>query len=625
MHLRLNRKTITALYHDAKKGRPVLKLLRVEHTPDQLRFTTWVQVDLAPFPMEQLREIREGLASVIAVHGVKGVVYDLDRWIAALGKGTHELKELKARTIRQFESLLIHTLLLVPGPRLYRHRSGKAWDAFFVTEVEWHAKREDSRGGVTPEHVTMDVAYRRHNETKTFTVSFWADDCLKRTATEALGAQGYLTETPELREDYEDAHARYLELHGKVGRQMLAHGVGDYDRDDVALNDDAHNHWRRYRDSESPPLDHEGQPGRVVIDAVSEKNVDAEESEDARSAGTYFNTWFWTRQRKPKAAVTRPEYQGKRGTTVILDHDEDEAEEDEDDREEMEGELTVEEFEGKKRQVTLADVPTHPDVTVFSFDQHRRLSIHVTQLADYVYDADLGDKLVLPDETRELVGLLLAHKGVFQDIVRGKGGGAVVLCAGPPGVGKTLTAEVYAEVAQRPLYSVQCSQLGINPTELEKQLLVAFKRAQRWNAIMLLDEADVYVAARGTDLKQNAIVGVFLRVLEYYRGVLFMTTNRADLVDDAIASRCLARIDYTVPTPAQQFRIWEVLAQTMSVQAPKAELHKITKEFPRLSGRDVKNLMKLALLIGTGRNKAAITLDAIKFVKRFKPTMDVPE
>ena len=46
---------------------------------------------------------------------------------------------------------------------------------------------------------------------------------------------------------------------------------------------------------------------------------------------------------------------------------------------------------------------------------------------------------------------------------------------------------------QRPLYSVQCSQLGLEPADLERELLKIFTRAARWNAILLLDEADVYI------------------------------------------------------------------------------------------------------------------------------------
>ena len=49
----------------------------------------------------------------------------------------------------------------------------------------------------------------------------------------------------------------------------------------------------------------------------------------------------------------------------------------------------------------------------------------------------------------------------------------------------------------------------------------------RWEAVLLLDEADVFLEARSThDLERNKLVSIFLRVLEYYEGILFLTTNR---------------------------------------------------------------------------------------------------
>ena len=44
-------------------------------------------------------------------------------------------------------------------------------------------------------------------------------------------------------------------------------------------------------------------------------------------------------------------------------------------------------------------------------------------------------------------------------------------------------------------------------------------RAQRWGAVMLIDEADVYIKRRDDDITMNAVVGVFLRVLEYFNGL----------------------------------------------------------------------------------------------------------
>lgn len=41
---------------------------------------------------------------------------------------------------------------------------------------------------------------------------------------------------------------------------------------------------------------------------------------------------------------------------------------------------------------------------------------------------------------------------------------------GPPGVGKTLTAEATAESLHKPLYMVNIGELGSNPSELEHKL-----------------------------------------------------------------------------------------------------------------------------------------------------------
>ena len=55
---------------------------------------------------------------------------------------------------------------------------------------------------------------------------------------------------------------------------------------------------------------------------------------------------------------------------------------------------------------------------------------------------------------------------------------------------------------------------------------------------MLLDEADVFLAKRKTeDIERNSIVSVFLRIMEYYKGLLFLTTNRVGTFDEAFKSR----------------------------------------------------------------------------------------
>ncbi|KAF0135514.1 MAG: AAA ATPase, partial [Methylocystaceae bacterium] len=194
----------------------------------------------------------------------------------------------------------------------------------------------------------------------------------------------------------------------------------------------------------------------------------------------------------------------------------------------------------------------------------------------------------------DLIDILTAEMDVLMDdIVQGKSGGTTVLCAGPPGVGKTLTAEVYSEIIQRPLYRVHSGQLGLNVGTMETALKEILTRAQRWGAVMLIDEADVYIERRDDNIAMNAVVGVFLRVLEYFNGLLFLTTNRVDDIDEAIVSRCIALIKYNPPDADAKRRIWRVMTEQFALKVDDALIDDLVEIFPAATGRDIKGLAKL--------------------------------
>lgn len=99
--------------------------------------------------------------------------------------------------------------------------------------------------------------------------------------------------------------------------------------------------------------------------------------------------------------------------------------------------------------------------------------------------------LVLPPGRKDLLKSLVEahHKQLnFDDFIKGKGHGLVVNMYGPPGVGKTFSAEATSEHVQRPLYVVGAGDLGTDPHTLDLALEKVFDLATAWKAIVLIDE-----------------------------------------------------------------------------------------------------------------------------------------
>jgi SpoVK/Ycf46/Vps4 family AAA+-type ATPase len=175
----------------------------------------------------------------------------------------------------------------------------------------------------------------------------------------------------------------------------------------------------------------------------------------------------------------------------------------------------------------------------------------------------------------------------------------------------------HIEMIKRPLYKVHTGTLGTDSVAIEKALTLIFARAKQWRTVLLLDEADVFVARRGQSLEQNAIVAEFLRTMEYFDGLMFMTTNRPEDIDDAIVPRCAAIIDYNVPDPAGARVIWKIQANLNNVTLDDALLDDLIDLFPGIAPRDIK--MLLALTIRFAKSKGlALEADVFRRCAMFR-------
>lgn len=183
------------------------------------------------------------------------------------------------------------------------------------------------------------------------------------------------------------------------------------------------------------------------------------------------------------------------------------------------------------------------------------------RVSDVTWTKEAFQKVVIDRKAKDLIRALVSNQlaaEVSTDLIAGKGNGLILLLHGSPGTGKTLTAESAAEIAEKPLYRVTCGDAGTQAEAVEKYLESVFHLGKLWGCVVLLDQADVFLEQRSLeDLQRNALVSVFLRVLEYYEGILVLTSNRVGIFDEAFKSRIQLALHYPNLGPYQRLRIWE--------------------------------------------------------------------
>jgi SpoVK/Ycf46/Vps4 family AAA+-type ATPase len=136
----------------------------------------------------------------------------------------------------------------------------------------------------------------------------------------------------------------------------------------------------------------------------------------------------------------------------------------------------------------------------------------LTKFHDIPWSEHAFDSLVLDSSEKDLLLALVDRDEFrtakpFHDFISGKGQGMIMLLSGPPGVGKTLTAESVAEHLRQPLYKIGAGDLGITASQVERNLQSALKLCAHWGAVLLIDEADVFMESRSTDnLQRNELV-----------------------------------------------------------------------------------------------------------------------
>jgi hypothetical protein len=186
-------------------------------------------------------------------------------------------------------------------------------------------------------------------------------------------------------------------------------------------------------------------------------------------------------------------------------------------------------------------------------------------------------------------------------------------------------AEAVSEWLRRPFLPLTVADLGTIETSIEQNLTTWFDLAEVWNAVLLVDEADIFLEQRkNKDLYRNGLVTgnnssrqisktsketvlttltAFLRRMEYFKGLLFLTTNRVGQIDDAFISRVHVAIEYPALTPSYRSRIWKAFFAKLHTErkgkikvSPRAQAYVLGKEM-ELNGREIRNALQTAIAL----------------------------
>jgi hypothetical protein len=198
--------------------------------------------------------------------------------------------------------------------------------------------------------------------------------------------------------------------------------------------------------------------------------------------------------------------------------------------------------------------------------------------------------------------------------------GVRALFSGPSGTGKTLAARALAGALQMDVYRVDLASV-VNKYigETEKNLNRIFTYAEELDIILLLDEGDSLMTQRtdvrgANDRYANLETNFLLQRLESYEGIILITTNASQRIDQAFIRRLDVVVDFVLPEAEQRRRLWQLhLPQTHAVE--EAFLERAVQRC-KLSGGQIRNTALHAGLLALPEERPVTSEDLAAALQR---------
>ena len=146
-----------------------------------------------------------------------------------------------------------------------------------------------------------------------------------------------------------------------------------------------------------------------------------------------------------------------------------------------------------------------------------------------------------------------------------KNNGLIALLTGPPGTGKTMTAQVIAVELGIDLYRIDLSSLTSKHLDETSQNFGKFlSQAAHFNVILFFDEADALFGKRSVvDNAHNRFADIstnhILDKIEDYNGIALLSSNKKENIDTAFIRRIRFVLEFPKPKPELRKQIWRNL------------------------------------------------------------------
>ncbi len=182
---------------------------------------------------------------------------------------------------------------------------------------------------------------------------------------------------------------------------------------------------------------------------------------------------------------------------------------------------------------------------------------------------------------------------------------------GAPGTGKTALAHYIAKEIELPLMVKRASDI-VSPFvgETEQRIALMFRQAQQDGAMLLLDEADSFLAERQSAKNSWEVTAVneMLTQMERFDGLFICSTNLMQRLDAASLRRFALKIKFDYLKPEQRWQLF--LAHTKKISsAQESKCREQLNQLNNLAPGDFATVRRQAALLG-------ITLTAEELVKR---------